>query len=327
MPITVERRDAKDVYNLPLFDAYIVIDVRNPEHFASGHIYTALSFTVPPATATEEEQETALVQLAMDLVDNGPEKYGTVVLYGYADGSSEAQLDWVVQRLRQLQESGGAFPRFRSNVRPTAGDLSDADWLRSALNRLCEKLHTHCTQIWLVDQGFEGFAKRFPHMIFQSDTAQVAIPPVYCCEDFLYLGSRAFKPTPAVLTAMGITHIIAADEAAFTPQSFIDAPTTTELGFCYLRCNVPDRNDTDMGACWDATTQFIQDTAQAGGRVLLQLHGRSRSASVAIAFYMDAMGLGCREATARLLQVCKKVDVEMTFQDQLRNRRRPALVM
>ena len=75
--------------------------------------------------------------------------------------------------------------------------------------------------------------------------------------------------------------------------------------FTLLICDVPD-NDVAaqrspetvraMHACWDAAALTVEAAAASGGRVLLQLQGRTRSAACAIAVIMHVTRTSARAA-------------------------------
>lgn len=51
-----------------------------------------------------------------------------------------------------------------------------------------------------------------------------------------------------------------------------------------LRLDVPDRDDVDVIPLWDAAVDFIEETRTRGGQVMVQIFGRSRSASLLMAW-------------------------------------------
>lgn len=52
------------------------------------------------------------------------------------------------------------------------------------------------------------------------------------------------------------------------------------LDVYFLECEVEDESTENMSECWRTCVAFIRSAHAAGGKVLVQLWGRSRSASV-----------------------------------------------
>ncbi len=52
----------QDVFNLPLYEHHLVIDLRPPDQYALGHLASAVSYPSPPLGTTEEEREEGLVR-------------------------------------------------------------------------------------------------------------------------------------------------------------------------------------------------------------------------------------------------------------------------
>ena len=80
------------VFNLPLFELYLVIDVRLSKAFNDEHIVTACNFEPKQESSTETMKR--LLHLFQHLVDIGtiPENTSPVVLYG--DSSTDTHLQW-----------------------------------------------------------------------------------------------------------------------------------------------------------------------------------------------------------------------------------------
>jgi protein-tyrosine phosphatase len=61
-------------------------------------------------------------------------------------------------------------------------------------------------------------------------------------------------------------------------------------------------------AAWEAAAAFIDGALKAGGRVLIRVHGRSRSASVALAWMVRAHSLPVAMAARILRSHCPSID-------------------
>jgi hypothetical protein len=53
----------------------------------------------------------------------------------------------------------------------------------------------------------------------------------------------------------------------------------------FMECDVEDESTENMSDCWRTSIAFIRSAYAAGGKVLVQLWGRSRSASV-VSFFL-----------------------------------------
>eukprot|EP00667_Euglena_gracilis_P016322 EG_transcript_17075 len=325
MPVCIETRSAKDIYNLPLFNGFLVIDGRSKEDFDHRHLMTAAS--LPPFPLGTEipisELEKMLLEFVIDLVnENAPEHFDPVVLYGYSDGSSDDHLKHIANLLMTVIENGPV-----PNPGHAALPAGEAEWTDAAVRDLRCRLAQRCSRIWVLEGGYEAFARLFPFATVQHETFLDIGAPAYCCEPYLFLGSRAFQPTAERLAAMGITHVITQHPRAHNPQSPVDVPALPVPGVSYLWCDVPDADTASMALCWAAAARFIQDASEANGRVLVQLHGRSRSASVVAAFYMAAFKMSSDQAVAKVEAVCKKFDKSLVFRDQLASWLSPPLLL
>ena len=90
-----------------------------------------------------------------------------------------------------------------------------------------------------------------------------------------------------------------------------------------LRCAVTDDEDAPMQPVWSAACSFINDALQQQGEdegagcVMICLHGRSRSASVALAWLVRTHSLPVSMAAAILQQKGDQVDWSLCYPQQL----------
>lgn len=159
--------------------------------------------------------------------------------------------------------------------------------------------------VWVVRGGVAAFQQRFPSLCGLVAAGNMEPTPHWVAPN-LFLGSRAVPHTAASLMRFGVTHMIVSSEC----KEIIP-------GVSYLRCAVKDEDDQDMAACWEDCLQFILAAHSVGGVVLVSLHGRSRSASVVMAWLVRVCNL-TTEAAARILkEVCPHIDWRLSFPDQL----------
>ena len=93
-----------------------------------------------------------------------------------------------------------------------------------------------------------------------------------------------------------------------------------------LRCAVADDEDAPMQPVWSAACSFINDALQQQGEdegaaapscAMICLHGRSRSASIALAWLARTHSLPVSMAAAILQQKCDQVDWSLCYPQQL----------
>jgi hypothetical protein len=156
--------------------------------------------------------------------------------------------------------------------------------------------------------------------------------PHHVCEG-VFIGSRVVVMDARTVRGFNITHIIVErgeDPGTGTGGPDPDAgpgPQDTTAwnakqrglpGVEYLECSVRDDDSQAMEACWRDAVVFIRQARQAGGNVLIHLHGRSRSASVAIAWLVTGgSGMGVRDAARALRKVCPHIDWGLVYPEQL----------
>ncbi|KAL6065497.1 Dual specificity protein phosphatase 9 [Balamuthia mandrillaris] len=112
------------------------------------------------------------------------------------------------------------------------------------------------------------------------------------------------------LQRLGIQHVIVDND--------VQLPFEDASGICCLRCAVEDHNSAEMGDCWRACIQYIEEARANGQAVLIQVHGRSRSAAMAVAWAKSVLGLSFEEAVNYVTARCfYKLDTSLMFMEQL----------
>ena len=69
-----------------------------------------------------------------------------------------------------------------------------------------------------------------------------------------------------------------------------------------------DERRDGLFAAWEKAVAFIEEATKTGGRVLLKVHGRSRSASFALAWMARAHSLPVAMAARILRTKCPNID-------------------
>ena len=86
-----------------------------------------------------------------------------------------------------------------------------------------------------------------------------------------------------------------------------------------LTCDVKDSNTQAMMECWTASVKFINEVESANGRVLVMLFGRSRSASIVLAYLVMAKNQSLEKAWEVIHSKCwHLIDRTLAYEGQLR---------
>jgi hypothetical protein len=127
----------------------------------------------------------------------------------------------------------------------------------------------------------------------------------------LYLGNCTVAADKQWLQARGVTHVV--NLARELPSCFPDA-------FTYLRLELRDDCDADLRGALHATLDFIDAALAAGGGVLVHCRaGKSRSATVVIAYGMLCCGWQLDAAWAVVRDARHGLALNVGFQTLLRH--------
>ncbi len=296
------------VFNLPLYEHHLVIDTRSFEEYQTGHIATAVSFPSPRSSCSESEKEAKLIQFAKDYATEycRPENPNPVVIYGGKEkAESLSHAEWLAEKLKSLQQQRNivAIPDSYST------QDSDPDPY-NPLETFYQTVADRVKEIWILEGGYESFHNNYPFLC-----GQVAIEDMYptphqiTCQ--LFLGSRVIPMTRNVLKQINISHVIVSE------YQELDWFELNE--FNTLRCEVKDSNQENMIPFWEMCCNFIDGAVTSGGRVLVILHGRSRSASIILAYLIKKLGLEFDSAWDNLCKNCwHLIDRSLVYETQLR---------
>eukprot|EP01116_Phalansterium_solitarium_P012721 TRINITY_DN2924_c6_g1_i2.p1 TRINITY_DN2924_c6_g1~~TRINITY_DN2924_c6_g1_i2.p1 ORF type:complete len:364 (+),score=31.33 TRINITY_DN2924_c6_g1_i2:135-1094(+) len=154
-------------------------------------------------------------------------------------------------------------------------------------------------------------AKLSPELLARTNDPLHPEGPQEIVKGFLYLGSEAAATNLAVLRALGITHVLVA--ALELKPRFKEA-------FNYCHVMIRDVPTTDLEPLLFTCVQFIDEARATNGRVLVHcVMGKSRSASVVIAYLMQTQGLSFRDAYNRVVKLRSVVHPNIGFSTQLQS--------
>lgn len=295
----------QDVFNLPLYENYLVIDTRSTEDFSRGSIATAVSYPAPDHTdETEEGRERSLYQFATRYAEEycRPENADRVVVYGEAVDTAHVQ--WLAKRLASLQTQRRSVAVYK----PDEVTLEESSF--DPLEQFCQTVAHKVKEIWLLEGGYQAFQQEYPFLCGNVRPEDM-FPVPHQISPGLFMGSRVVPLTRDCLGKMRVTHMILSKHQELDWNQLV--------GIQVLSCDIHDKNREEMAPCWTASCQFIEEARQQGGQVLVFLHGRSRSASIILAYLMRKHKMKLADAWDTLSKKCwHLIDKSLVYEDQLR---------
>ena len=292
------------VFNLPLYEHHLVIDTRSEEEYFQGHIVSAIHYPSWSPTLSNEEQDASLLKFIHKVIDEclRPENPDPVVVYGTGDAACE-QAKWLAKRLETLKKDRLSVAK----VKPTAGKQSK---IPDPVEYFCLTIADKTREVWLLEGGYDAFCKRYDYLCGNFTFAEMS-PLPHHMTDHVYLGSRAVPLEAGYLNNLHITHLI------LSQHQSIDWAQLT--GISVLKCQVKDMDYQDMTDCWNAAICFIDNASKENpdARILVNLVGRSRSASVVLAYLTKMCHMSLEQAWEHVHDVCKKIDQRLVYYDQL----------
>ncbi|CAJ1071383.1 dual specificity protein phosphatase 12 [Xyrichtys novacula] len=128
----------------------------------------------------------------------------------------------------------------------------------------------------------------------------------------LYIGTAADLNDSQALINAAITHILSVDSV--DPRCLLSA----QKDLCMKWVTVLDETTSDLLSHMDDCYLFIQEAVDGGGAVLVHCQaGRSRSATVVVAYLMKRHHLSFADAYLKLKNVKQDVQVNSGFEQQL----------
>lgn len=301
------------IFNLPLYEDYLVIDTRTCQEYETGHVATAVSYpaVLLDSPSVEQDRERTLMDFARRYVAEfcKPENPNPLVIYGSNTQDDIIHTQWLAQRLSSLKaqrQSVTLYSSQQSSERQDTALIEDYD----PFEDFCQTVIDKVQEVWLLECPYEVFLKEYPFLCGDVKFEDM-FPVPHQITRHIFMGSRVVPITCDALTKMGISHMI------ISQHQDID---TNELDntLVVLNCSVRDRNDEHMLPCWEACCKFIDDVVMSDGRVLILLHGRSRSASIVLAYLIRRMGMDFESAWQHLRKECwHLIDRSLVYETQL----------
>lgn len=292
------------VFNLPLYEHHLVIDTRTEEEYLRGHIVSAIHYPYWSPSLSNEEQDASLLKFIHKVINEclRPENPNPVVIYG-AGEDSFVQAKWLAKRLETLKKDRLSV----ATMTPTDSKQSEKF---DPVEYFCLTIADHTKEVWLLEGGYDAFCKQYDYLCGNLTFSEMS-PLPHHVTDHIYLGSRAVPLEAAYLNNLHITHVI------LSQHHSIDWKQLT--GISMLKCDVKDSDYQDMTDCWNAAISFIDNASKenTAARILVNLVGRSRSASVVLAYLTKMCHVSLEQAWEHVHGVSRKVDQRLVYYEQL----------
>ena len=301
-----------DLYNLSIYEGYLIIDTRSKERYEEHHIISAL--TLPPTPGIGDDfssRKDSLKNLIETTVQYySPERFSPVIIYGDETSNSREQADWLIEFIATLVNSASTHESTGRNFDDYVTGFIDSIVCRTK-------------EIWYL-QSYDEFLSEFPILCGPSSMGfeHLEMLPQRITPN-VYLGARSVDwSNISLLKKLGITHAVI--DSGKAQNGLI--PEGIEI----LCISLPDTKtsfeDSPMiQRIFDTVNSFIAAAISlSGGKVLLALHGRSRSAGLASAWLMASERLSAEDAFQRVSDKCKAVssiDINYVHMDELLQRR------
>jgi len=261
----------ESVFNLPLFELFFVVDTRSVDEYKQGHIASAFSFPAFDVSCTKEEKMQHLSSFLFMIAQEGsPERFNPLVFYGGSETEQhEKFVEWMGESLHELQQKNLAMVLYSYTNK--SGPVIEDEY--NTFQNLCQSLIQYVHEIWILEGGYSAFQKEYPFLCGNINPNDM-IPLPHQIEPNLFVGSRAFEPSHKSLSLFGINHVIIHKSSTCSRIPNVQ----------YLECDVSDEDTQNMDSCFLGANEFINAAHQQGGKVLVFVHGRTKSAYVVKAF-------------------------------------------
>ena len=296
MPLPIRTVQAFHVFNLSLFESYVVVDCRAEEEYSLGHIATSLSCPAPTTISPDEYHllRSPLLNAFCDAVGQiMPDFFSPLVLVHNNNSPSKPFACFLAEMIVQYIDHCLTPSDYDAHASDGSCPVGKVEILRSrdfVLHRLLK-----CEQVWLLN--YEDFSSEFSFLCDPTLTIHTITntPRIICPE--LLVGVNEFL-LECVKQLPRITHIICHE----SPKLW------AELSDKVVFITSDVQNHTrDLSHLWSASVRIIREAKQVGGCTLIYVHGRSISSSCAVAYLVAELGWSFEAAMAFVSQILPSV--------------------
>jgi len=321
------------IFNLPLFSNFLVVDLRPKSEFVRGHISSSVSIPPPPnpKETANKDRVTEMLRVLQQYLDEfgAPDHLEVISMVG-----PKEHMQWFHRALTMLVQMGpkALIPASTSNKSSTASaSLPKLNISQRSIFQFAERIQKTCKQLWAIIGGFKAFSQQFPPLCDTRAGGVGHLRPTPCfVSKNIYLGSRIVNLDDPFLRDIGVQCAIVSRNFC-VPRGDLKLKNVTsskgEPGWgnqfrngylTYLPVSAPDEPNRERWCrTWTASVNFIHQSLQSGKGIIIQVHGRSMSASIACAWMIASEGLNPRDAVAKIASVSRKIDKKLVFEDDL----------
>eukprot|EP00047_Mylnosiga_fluctuans_P009073 m.261487 g.261487 ORF g.261487 m.261487 type:complete len:336 (-) comp24704_c0_seq1:268-1275(-) len=284
--VLIRAATGPEVFNLSLYDSFVVVDVRPPEQYRLGHLATSIACPCP-AAPVQTLAPAAIAQFLNVIEDFYPEHMSPLILVHDGSPACEQFARFLAGALAQAIDRALPAPSSPTTSPAVSAGEASPSFADAALARLYT-----CTQVWLLD--YAEFHAICPQLCDPALRMQDLAPtPKYICPELLTCTRGSIQP--AYYTWFGITHFVTHGP----PPAHEAVPDPARTGISSFFFYVNDSLEQDLSDMWTAVCGIIDAATRAGGRVLVRVHHRAMSSSCAVA-YLVHCGIDIETALARV---------------------------
>ena len=207
----------EDIFNLPLYEHYLVIDTRPKEDYDGGHMVTAVSYSYDTVQASsgEGEREASLVEFARDYSSQfyRPENPNPLVIYGNMTESDMSHTHWLVDKLTLLKNQRSRVSVYSSQASEQRQEqvlVEGGGGAFDPFEDFCLTVIDKVKEVWLMDCPYQSFVSEYPFLCGLVSFEDMFPVPHQVTRN-LFMGSRVVPTSSHALSKMGVTHMIIAE--------------------------------------------------------------------------------------------------------------------
>ena len=303
----------RDIFNLPIFEFYWIIDLRPEASFEKGHICSAFNFpcdTLPPSTEKRSQLLASFIHSQLETGLLPMENYSPVVLCGDDSPVCSEAISWLVEQLQLLKHSQTQLTLHIPDV-PTKADYSNQ---RSRFQKFLEQLVIRSSSVWVLEGGYSSFQAKYPFLCCLP-TIMDLYPLPHEIADQVYMGSRPMN-LQRCLKDLRITHLIISSEKFQKLLSQAGAESVCNIEV--LNFKIEDLTEENVLQLWKECHAFINSAILSPhNSALVLFEGRSRSASIIISWLVASRGYAIHTAIDYVKSVAPAVDTSLIFSSYL----------
>eukprot|EP00755_Sulcionema_specki_P015223 Sspe_Gene.58775::Locus_32261_Transcript_1_1_Confidence_1.000_Length_2124::g.58775::m.58775 len=274
------------VFNLPLFECFLVLDCRTPREVEASPSFGSAMAMPPPSNGVPFEEHAVRF---LQMVENDglwPDHWSYCVVFRGEESSEYAEK---VAKTLQATLADGA--KDTKNVR--------------------SEQFARVDEIWLVEH--EAVARCYPFLV--GVPMEDLLPTPAEVAPGLFLGSRAVTVTEDLLRNLGISHVVTNAHLTLDPALNVEQ----------LMLGKDDLTTEDFTPVLAPVCDFIDSARRNGTAALIQFWGRSRSSILAIAWVSRHLGISPEAAAQYVKERSPRIDLNLVPFDQLRSWASPSL--